>query len=432
MKSKTNDMWTRAKRVIPGGTSLFSKRPELHLPNLWPSHFSSAKGCIIHDLDGQQYIDVSLMGVGTNVLGYAHDPIDQAVISNIKLGNMSSLNCSEEVILAEKLADIDDCIEMVRFTRSGGEANAIALRIARAATQRDVVLICGYHGWHDWYLSTNLKQDKLKAHHLAGLEASGVPSSLAGTTLSFNYNDIEGLKYLLQSNRVAAIIMEVTRNIEPHDDFLLKVRNLATDNGCVLIFDECSSGFRQTFGGLYTDYNVTPDMVVYGKTIANGYALNVVGGRRDVMDAAQKTFISSTFWTERTGPTAALATLSEMERLNSFDHVLNVGRRVKKNWTKIASDAGIKVEITGIDAIPNLTFEKDHLLYKSFLTKTMLAKGYLASTMFYCSIAHTDLVLEQYFEHLSETFDLMKQYGRDKIMSELDGSVCHSSFQRLN
>ena len=300
------DLWLRAKKVIPGGNMLLSKRPEMFLPNLWPAYFSSAKGFNVWDLDGVKYIDMSLMGVGTNTLGYGHPQVDIAVKKNIGLGNLTTLNCPEEVFLAEKLIEMHPWADMAKFTRSGGEANAVAIRIARAAAGKDGVAICGYHGWHDWYLAANLNNDdQLDGHLLPGLKPNGVPRSLIGTVFPFNYNEIGELERLVSDNRIGVIKMEVSRNQIPKNDFLKKVRDLATQNGIVLVFDECTSGFRETFGGLHLKYGVNPDMAVFGKTLGNGYAINAVLGRRCVMDSAQSTFISSTFWTERIGPTAS-------------------------------------------------------------------------------------------------------------------------------
>ena len=160
---------------------------------------------------------------------------------------------------------------MVRFARSGGEANSISIRIARAATGRDKIAICGYHGWHDWYLAANLtNSENLEGHLLSGLEPAGVPSGLEGSAIPFDYNNFDSIKNIVSNGDVGVIMMEVSRNMEPKDNFLQNIRELATDNGIVLIFDECTSGFRQTFGGLHKKYGVEPDMAVFGKALGNG------------------------------------------------------------------------------------------------------------------------------------------------------------------
>ena len=258
-------LWKRAKAVIPGGNMLLSKRAEMFLPEQWPAYFSKAKGCHVWDLDGKQYTDVSIMGIGTNILGYGHPEVDAAVQQTVAAGNMSTFNCPEEVYLAEKLVELHPWADMARLARSGGEANAIAIRIARAASGRDKVAVCGYHGWHDWYLSANLGDDeKLAGHLLPGLDPRGVPQNLRGTVFPFNYNNYAELESLVNTHDIGVIKMEVVRNKGPEDNFLHKVRKLATDRSIVLIFDECTSGFRQTFGGLHKMYGVEPDMAMFG------------------------------------------------------------------------------------------------------------------------------------------------------------------------
>src|SRR6056300_1120426 len=331
------NLYKQAKELIPGGTMLLSKRPEMFLPDNWPSYYSKAKGCEVWDLDGNKFIDMTIMGIGTNTLGYGHDEVDAAVLKTVASGNMSTLNCPEEVWLAEKLIEINPWADMVRFARSGGEANSIAIRIARAASGKDGVAICGYHGWHDWYLSVNHNDgDGLSGHLLPGLEPNSVPKNLKNSVHPFNYNDFEALVNILDKNEVGVIKMEVVRNMGPEDDFLQKVRELATQRNVVLIFDECTSGFRETFGGIHKKYNVEPDMAMYGKTLGNGYAITSVVGKREVMEAAQKTFISSTLWTERIGPTAALATLKVMEREKSWDYITEIGHFMLRVWNESA------------------------------------------------------------------------------------------------
>jgi glutamate-1-semialdehyde 2,1-aminomutase len=428
-------LWKRAKDVIPGGNMLLSKRSEMFLPDKWPAYFSKAKGCKVLDLDGNEYIDMSIMGVGTNILGYGHPEVDNAVLRAVEAGNMSTLNCPEEVFLAEKLIEMHPWADMVRFARTGGEANAIAIRIARAATGKDKVAICGYHGWHDWYLSANLgEESNLAGHLLPGLEAKGVPQSLRDTVFPFNYNDFCGLESLLNLHDVGVIKMEVMRNMGPEDGFLHKVRKLATDRGIVLIFDECTSGFRQTFGGLHKLYGIDPDMAIFGKALGNGYAITATIGRREIMQAAQSTFISSTFWTERIGPAAALKTLEVMERTRAWDTITQSGLQIREGWQKLADQYALKIDHWGLPALTGFTFKSDNALaYKTLITQEMLAKGYLAGNSLYVSTEHTPMVVNAYFAELEPLFALIKECeeGLD-VMRLLKGQVCHSGFKRLN
>lgn len=433
---KGQDLYKKAKSIIPGGTMLLSKRPEMFLPENWPSYFSEAKGCKVWDLDGSELIDMSIMGIGTNSLGYGHDEVDSAVLNAVRKGNMSSLNCPEEVYLAEKLIEMNPWADMVRFARSGGEANAIAVRIARAASGKDNVAVCGYHGWHDWYLSANHNGgDDLSSHLIAGLSPKGVPRNLKNSVFPFNYNNYEELLDIVEKNDIGVIKMEVIRNFEPKDGFLKRVRDLATKKNIVLIFDECSSGFRETFGGIFQKYNVEPDMVMFGKTIGNGYALTAVVGRKSVMEAAQSTFISSTFWTERIGPTAALATLKVMEREQSWNKITSIGKKMQKGWLALAKKNDLDITVSGIPAMTSYSFNSRNALeYKTLITQEMLKKGFLASTIFYACTEHTDEHLSNYFDELDKIYKTISKCESEKlnINTLLDGPVCHSGFKRLN
>lgn len=428
-------LWKRAKQVIPGGNMLLSKRAEMFLPEQWPAYFSKAKGCKVWDMDGNEYIDMCIMGIGTNTLGYGHPEVDDAVRSTIDKGNMSTFNCPEEVYLAEKLVELHPWADMVRLARTGGEANAVAIRIARAATGKDNVAICGYHGWHDWYLSANLGDDKnLAGHLLPGLEPNGVPQSLRGTTFPFNYNNYEELEALVNAHDIGVIKMEVVRNMGPEDNFLHKVRKLATDRGIVLIFDECTSGFRETFGGLHKKYGVEPDMAMFGKALGNGYAITATIGRREIMEAAQSTFISSTFWTERIGPTAALKTLEVMDRLKSWERITKTGLDIRQGWQKLADKHALTIDHWGLPALTGFSFKSSSALaYKTLITQEMMAKGYLAANCVYVCTEHTSEIVNGYFDALDSVFALIKECedGRD-VMSLLNGPVCHGGFKRLN
>ena len=430
-------LYKRAKRVIPGGNMLLSKRPEMFLPEKWPSYFSKSKGCKVWDLDGNEFIDMSIMGIGTNTLGYGHPEVDEAVIKTVKDGNMATLNCPEEVYLAEKLVELHPWADMVRFARAGGEINSVAVRIARASTGRDKIAICGYHGWHDWYLSTNLNNDKnLDGHLLPGLQPSGVPRGLTGTTLPFNYNDIGQLEQLIKDNKyeIAAIKMEVSRNEGPKDNYLQKVRDLATENNIILIFDECTSGFRETFGGLHKKYGVEPDLAIFAKALGNGYAISACIGRQEFMQAAQQTFISSTFWTERIGPTAALKTLEVMEREKSWDVITKIGSSILSQWKALADKHELDISTWGLPALSGYTFNSSNALsYKTLITQEMLKKGYLTSNRVYTCTEHNQEVVDGYFSELDPIFATIKECeeGRD-VISLLEGPVAHSDFKRLN
>ncbi len=435
MMNSGAELWEKAKRLIPGGNMLLSKRAEMFLPGRWPAYFSKSKGCHIWDLDGNEYVDMSMMGIGTNTLGYCRPEVDEAVMRIVGSGNLTTLNCPEEVHLAERLVDIHPWANMVRLARSGGEAVAIAVRIARAASGKDKVAFCGYHGWHDWYLSANLADEAgLDGHLLPGLEPNGVPRSLKGSSLPFTYNNLDQLQGILRNNDIGVIIMEVMRNVEPKPGFLESIRKITAEKGIVLIFDECTSGFRQTFGGLHKHYGVEPDMAVFGKTLGNGYAITAVIGRREVMQAAQSTFISSSFWTERIGPSAALRVLEVMKEIKSWERITEIGMRIRAGWMQLAQRHRLGIKISGLPAISLLAFESDrNLAYKTLITQEMLKKGILATNAVYTCTEHAPSELHRYFESLDSVFSLIRECedGRD-VRELLEGPICDGGFRRLN
>lgn len=437
--SKGQKLWKRAQNVIPGGNMLLSKRPEMYAPNQWPTYYSKAKGCLVWDVSNTKFTDMSLMSVGTNILGYANSKVDNAVIDAIKKSNMSSLNCYEEIFLGEKLIDMHKHFDMVRYARTGGEANSIAIRLARAASGHDKIAICGYHGWHDWYLAANLNSQNtdgiLKDHILPGLSTKGVPKNLKNTIFPFKFNDFETLEKICSQNKIGAIKMEIFRNIPPKKNFLEKVRNLASKKNIVLIFDECTSGFRESFGGLHLKYKIKPDMCILGKALGNGFSITAVLGKKEIMENAQTTFISSTFWTERSGYVAALKSLEIMEKIKSWKIISDQGLKLKKMIKKIGQNNKLKIDITGLDSCPSYTIKSNNWLkYKTFITQELLHNKILGANTTYISICHKDEILKNYASNLDSIF--AKIYKCEKNIENIDsllkGPVCHSGFKRLN
>lgn len=435
---KGQDLYKRAKEIIPGGTQLLSKRPEMFLPDHWPSYYSKAKGCEVWDMDGSHYYDFSLMGVGANVLGYAFDEVDDAARKAIDQGGMCTLNAPEEVALAEKLLELHPWAGMVRYAKAGGEAMSMAVRIARAYTKKDIVLVCGYHGWHDWYLSANLVQgDPLAGVHLQGLIPAGVPIGLAGSNLIFHYNHFDEFEKLIegQHGKIAAVIMEPVRNDDPRDRFLEKIRAACTKEGIVLVFDEVSAGFRLCAGGSHLKLGVIPDIAVFAKAMTNGYPVAAVIGKQDIMQAAQDTFISSTFWTERVALAATIKSIECYQKYGVDKVQEHVGARVKEIWMKAAGDAGLDIHINGILPLIHFEFKYENpLAYKTYFTQEMMKDGFLAATGVYASYAHSDEIIDKYEASVKKVFikigDVVNK-GKD-ITEFLDGPVCHAGFERLN
>lgn len=435
---KTNSgvkLWERAKKIIPGGTQLLSKRSERFLPGLWPAYFKKAKGVYVWDLDGNKYIDMAYMGIGTCVLGYADKDVNKAVKNVIDTGSMSTLNSPEEVELSELLLKMEPWAGMVRIGRSGGEACAIAVRIARAYTGKEKVAFCGYHGWHDWYLAANLADDRaLDGQLLPGLKPKGIPRGLTGTSIPFNYNKIEELEKIVKNNDIGVIIMEPVREHEPKNDFLQKVRKIADKIGAVLIFDEITSGFRINVGGAFKKYNVTPDIVVYGKAMGNGYPISAVVGKKEVMGAAQETFISSTFWTERVGPAAAIATIKKFDKENVSAHLTKMGERINKGWLELADKNGLEIEIHGITPLTTFSFKygEENQAVHTLYNQEMLRRGYLVSKAVYLCLAHTEEIVDQYLKVVDEVFKLVKDaIDKGSVRDLLEGDIAYSDFKRL-
>ena len=431
---KGQKLYSKAKQIVAGGNMLLSKRPEMFLPEHWPSYFSKSKGCEVWDLDGNKYID-TLMMPGTNSLGYNYAEIDEAVKETINSGNMSTLNAPEEVELTERLVELHPWADMARFARSGGEANSVAIRLARAASGKDNVAFCGYHGWHDWYLASNLSDTKgLDGHLLPGLDPHGVPKNLKDSVYPFEYNNFDKLEELVKTKNIGVIKMEVYRNKEPENNFLHRVRKLANEFNIVLVFDECTSGFRKNYGGLHKLYDVEPDVAMFGKALGNGYAVTAVLGKREVMQAAEKSFISSTFWTERIGSSAALATLKVMEKEKSWEKITSIGENINREWMKLSEEYELPIAINGLAALTTFTFKSENALaYKTLITQEMLKKGFLAATAVYACTAHSPAIIKEYLENLKPIFQMIKECeeGRD-VMELLEGPIAHNGFKRLN
>jgi glutamate-1-semialdehyde 2,1-aminomutase len=429
-------LYRHAKTLIPGGTQLLSKRPEMFLPEKWPAYYSRAKGVEVWDLDGKHYFDFATVGVGACALGYADDDVDAAVIAAIRAGSMCTLNAPEEVELAERLVALHPWADMARFQRCGGEACAVAIRIARAATARGKVAICGYHGWTDWYLAANLGDaTALDGQLLPGLDPSGVPRELAGTARTFNYNRLEELEAIAarHGGELAAIIMEPVRATAPEPGFLEGVRAIADRTGAVLIFDEVTSGFRINLGGIHMTMGVEPDMAVFGKALGNGFPISAVIGRRAVMDSAEGSFISSTMWTDRIGPTSAVATLEKMERDSVQSALVRFGEALNAGWTDLAARHGLAVYVSGIPPLTHLSFDFDQAAEAQTLyTQEMLKRGYLLGASVYTAFAYTDEIIQEFLSDSDEVFGTIREaFDSGDISSYLEGPVKHSGFRRL-
>lgn len=382
-----------------------------------PIYFERMKDAHFWDVDGNEFIDTA-MGVGPVILGYCYDKVDNAVKKQIDRGVLGSINNALEIEVAETIIDMVPCAEMVRFCKSGGEADAIAVRIARGYTGKEKVLFCGYHGWHDWYLAANLLSgSSLDPHLLPGLNPKGVPPSLSGTCFPFEYNNLDQLRLLLKKNagNVACIIMEATRFKRPEKGFLEGVRQLADEHQCLLIFDEVITGFRMAKGGAQEYFNVMPDLATFAKAIANGYSLGAVVGRKKIMETQADNFISSTYWSDCTALAAGLATLSEIKNKPVIETINKIGRGLVSNLEVLAEKHSINVKICGHGFDFTLSFEYGELTGKimTLFIQEMVARGIYTNGVFYPCYTHTEEDIAKILSATYEVFTFLK-HGIEK------------------
>ncbi|WP_379850826.1 aminotransferase class III-fold pyridoxal phosphate-dependent enzyme [Larkinella bovis] len=416
-------LWKHAREVISGGTGLLSKRAEMFDQHQWPAYFSKSSGCEVWDMAGRRYLDFA-GGIGAVLLGYADPDVNAAVQRRVLLGSYSSLVNPQEVELADLLLELHPWAGKVRYARGGGDALVQAVRIARAATGKSGIAFCGYHGWHDWYLAANLSDDTaLDGHLLPGLEPKGVPRELRGTSVPFRYNDFESFEAALNKlgNNLAGVVMEPMRSQYPQDDFLNRVAARCRESGAVFVVDEVTSGLRYGFPGALSKLGVEPDLAVYAKAMSNGFPFGVVIGRDDIMQKADASFISSSYWTDGVGTAAALAVLKKMKALNAHETVWNKGVAWKEALETIAARyPGCGLLVGGMPVSPSLQFQLGQhsgLVKTRFIAK-MLEKGILASSALYLMVAHQD----QHIQAFLEAFEQALKELEPEILGGLENS----------
>ena len=433
---ETQSLYRHARTRIPGGVHLLSKRPEMFAPGQWPPYFREARGCEIWDLDDRHYYDMGINSVGACLLGYADPDVSRAVVRRVRMGSMSSLNAPEEVALADRLCALHPWASQVRLARTGGELAAVAVRIARATTDRSAVAICGYHGWADWYLAANMgDNDSLRGHLLPGLDPFGVPRELRGTTHPFTYNDREGLAKILreQGHRLAAVVMEPCRHADPDPGFLEFVREETHRTGALLIFDEITIGWRLHHGGAHLKFGIEPDMALFAKALGNGHPIAAVIGTAQAMEGAHSSFISSAYWTESVGPVAACATLEKLAAVDAVGFLAVQGEKIQRMLREAAHRHRLPVTVKGFPCMPSFAFEHAQAnALKTLYIQSMLGRGFLASLLIFVTMAHTDAVLDKFAGALDETFaELADAVRKNDVESRLKGPEAHQGFGRL-
>ena len=433
---KCDELQKEAVELIPGMTQLLSKRPDRFSRGIWPTYFAQAKGVEVTDLDGNKYLDFSIGGIGATVLGYADEDVNKAVIDVINKGSATTLNPPEEVELAKKLIELHPWAQMARFARSGGEAMAVAVRIARVATKKDKIVFCGYHGWMDWYLAANLgKKEALDEHWIKGLNPNGVPKGLKDTAIPFLYNNIEDFNKAIEKagDDLAAIVMEPIRNFEPTKEFIEAIHEMAKKKNIPLIIDEISAGFRICNGGAHLKLGFKPDIAAFSKALGNGFPISAVIGKKWVMQFAQEAFITSTNWTERVGNVAALAMINKFVKNDVSKHLVKIADMVWQGWEELAKKHNLKIHIGGFKPMIHFGFEQNHSTNIAYFTQEMLKKGFLASGGFYSMYAHKEEHVRKYLNAVDEVFaDLSVLIKNNKVGEKLEGQIVQEGFGRIN
>jgi glutamate-1-semialdehyde 2,1-aminomutase len=432
--NKGQRLLKKAKKIIPGGNGLLSKRSEMFLPGLWPTYYKKAKGCKVWDLNSKMYYDFAGMGVTSCILGYSDNDLNKSLTKGLKSGSMCTLNATEEIDLANELIKTHKWADMAKFCKSGGEACMIAIRIARAYTNKENVAFCGYHGWYDWYLAANMSNKKnLDKQLLPGLKTKGVSNLFKNTIKPFIYNDINSLKKIFKNknNNIGVIIMEPCRSVKPKLNFLNQVKSIAKKNNVILIFDEITSGFKDNYGGVHLKLKVNPDMAIFGKSIGNGYPISAVIGKKKIMQSSQDTFISSTMWTDRLGFIAAIETLKKLKKYKINRIICNYGNIIKNGWIKISKKYELDISIGGLDTLLYLKFNyPNNNEITTFFTQEMLKEGYLAGSTVAATFAYNRTIINNYLKAVDKVFNKIKVCLIKKKFP-LKGKIKHSTFKRL-
>ncbi|KUO63709.1 aminotransferase class III [bacterium BRH_c32] len=377
---KSNELYKRATGLIPAWSMTLAKGPTQYVNGVSPKYLVKGKGVHVWDVDGNEYIDYN-MGIGPLSLGYAYDKIDNAIKEQLEDGITFSLMHPLEVEVAEMIKEIIPNAEAVRYSKTGADVTSAAIRLARAYTGKNKVLCCGYHGWHDWYVSVTARN-------------AGIPEAVQAISFTFNYNDFDSVINSIDDD-TAAIILEPVVFAEPKDNFLHKIAELCEKKNIVLIFDEMWTGFRMALGGAQEYFGITPDLATYSKAIANGMPISVLTGKRKIMDLIENDiFFFTTFGGEALSLAAAKATIQELKDKNVPTYLNEKGAMLKNGYNEIAAKLGMTyTKATGYNWRSLITFDEkagDPLLQKSLVQQEMIKRGVLWSGFHNMSYSHKD------------------------------------------
>lgn len=414
----------REVKVSPLAAQTYSKSYRYFCRGAAPSYMDHGEGCYIYDVDGNKFIDF-MCALGPITVGYNDPEVNAAVISQVNKFASGSLQSELEVELAEKLCEIIPCAEMVRFVKNGGDATTAAVRLARAYTGRDIVLMSGYHGMHDWSIG-------------ASQNNKGVPEAVCNLTINFTYNDLEDLENKLKANDVAAVILEPIQSNGPKEGYLNGVKELAHKYGAILIFDEVVSGFHYALGGAQEVFGVSPDLVAFGKGMANGYPISAVAGRKELLEQIEQgVFVSTTFGGDSIAMAAALATLKILSKPGFYDHINKIGTMIRDGIQERIDkyDLNDILSVSGMPAHCGLAFEDygslSYLDIQSVYSQTMIQNGILVFAIYFLNSHHTEAEAKAYLDATDKAFALIRQaVDKDSVEDILIGGKVDPVFKR--
>lgn len=417
-RTRSDELWERALKVIPAGTQTFGKSPRQWAFGTAPNYLERAQGSHVWDVDGNEYIDYG-MALGPIILGYNYPRVNEAIVTQLEQASILSLNHPIEVDLSELLVELIPCAEMVRFGKNGSDATSASVRLARAYTNRDVILCSGYHGWQDWYIGTTSRN-------------RGIPQSVRDLTVQFPYNNIDYLNGLFKkySGSVAAVIMEPSNFEPPEPGYLDKVKDLTHQHRAVLIFDEVLTGFRMALGGAQEYFRVTPDLAIFAKAMANGMPISALVGKAEIMQLFREVFYSFTFASEMLSMAASVATINELREKNALPEIWKRGGELKSGCLDLIAEFGLegKVSCTGYDVWLRFAFTgkdaRESQALETLFRQEVTKRGILMRTSTFLCYTHTAQDIRKTLEAYGEAFEYVSQALRQGIVEEaLEGPI---------
>ena len=420
---KSDELYEKALNLIPCTTQTLAKGPQQNVKGIAPKYLVRGKGSHVWDVDGNEYIDFN-MGIGPLSLGYAYDKVDEAIKQQLKDGITFSLMHPLEVEVAELLNKIIPNAESVRYSKSGADVTSAAIRVARAYTKRNKILCCGYHGWHDWYISVTDRN-------------AGIPNVIQDLTFTFNYNDIQSVIDSIDDD-TAAVILEPFVFEAPKDNFLQKLREICDKNGTLLIFDEMWTGFRIALGGAQEYFGIKADLATFSKAIANGMPIGVLVGRKDVMSVLEKdVFFFTTFGGEALSLAAVKATINELKEKDVPQYFASKGKKLKEGYNQIAQE--LKMPYTkciGYECRSLMTFDAsagNPLEMKSLVQQEMIKRGILWGGFHNMSFSHTDEDIEYTLKVYRDVLPILKKAVDEKnVPGYLKGEPVEPVFRKVS